>query len=185
MTRIQGDRVVLRPFRQGELERLLEVATAAPTGDGVHWGPRDEPELRAKISESGSWSSGQLTLAMESDGRLVGEIQARGGRGSMPPGVFELGIELYEEADRARGLGSAAVRAITRHLFEREDALRVQVSTDVENVAMRRTVERLGFTLEGVLRGFMPTRGGPRDYAMYAITRSDWEDERNGWTRTS
>jgi RimJ/RimL family protein N-acetyltransferase len=185
VTRIEGDLVLLRSFRTDELERLLEIARATPTGDGVHWGPRGEPELRAKISESGKWSNGQLTFAMESDGRLVGEIQARGGRGALPPGVFELGIELYDEADRARGLGSSAVRAITRHLFEREEALRVQVSTDVENVAMRRTAEGLGFLLEGVLRGFMPTRRGPRDYAMYAMTRSDWESERNGWIRTS
>ena len=57
----------------------------------------------------------------------------------------------------------------------------MQLTTDVENTAMRRVAERLGFTFEGVLRSFMPSADGPHDYAMYAITKDD--DERNGtWT---
>jgi RimJ/RimL family protein N-acetyltransferase len=42
-------------------------------------------------------------------------------------------------------------------------------------VAMRRVAEHLGFRLEGTLRGFMPTKQGPRDYVMYGITRPDWD----------
>jgi hypothetical protein len=35
--------------------------------------------------------------------------------------------------------------------------------------------ERLGWTFEGVMRGFMPNaQGGRDDYALYAITKADW-----------
>jgi RimJ/RimL family protein N-acetyltransferase len=55
-------------------------------------------------------------------------------------------------------------------------AHRVQASTDVRNTAMRTVLERLDFTFEGVMRGFMPTAGGGRaDYALYGLTREDWE----------
>ena len=47
----------------------------------------------------------------------------------------------------------------------------MQLTTDVDNAAMRRVAERLGFGFEGVLRGFMPIGEGPRDYAMYGMTR--------------
>jgi RimJ/RimL family protein N-acetyltransferase len=51
---------------------------------------------------------------------------------------------------------------------------------------MRCVLERLGFGFEGVLRGFMPTANrGSRDYTMYAMTRDDWENVKDGWTRTS
>ncbi|MDH5225630.1 MAG: GNAT family N-acetyltransferase, partial [Actinomycetota bacterium] len=63
-------------------------------------------------------------------------------------------------------------------LFIDEAAHRVQLTTDVENEAMSRVAERVGFTLEGVLRSFMPSADGPRDYRMYAITGSDHR-ERN------
>jgi RimJ/RimL family protein N-acetyltransferase len=42
------------------------------------------------------------------------------------------------------------------YLFEHEDAVRVQATTDVDNAAMRRALEHVGFGFEGVLRGFMP-----------------------------
>jgi RimJ/RimL family protein N-acetyltransferase len=109
---------------------------------------------------------------------------------AMPPGVWELGVELWDEADRGRGYGREACALLAAHLFEAQGAIRVQATTDVDNAAMRRTLETLGFGYEGVLRGFMPQpEGGPRDYAMYAMTDEDHRTitERSGapWTRTS
>jgi RimJ/RimL family protein N-acetyltransferase len=182
VTRIVGERVTLRPFRDDELERLVQLAEAAPTDDGIHWGPTEPGQIRQRIQASGTWSHGHLTFAVEAEGRLVGEVQARSTPGAMPPGVFELGVEVYEPADQGKGLGAAAVTEITRHLFREEGAHRVQITTDVANAGMRRVAERLGFGFEGVLRGYMPTGDGPHDYAMYAITRDDYGEVRTRWT---
>jgi RimJ/RimL family protein N-acetyltransferase len=104
----------------------------------------------------------------------------------MPPGVWEIGIELWEESDRGRGIGREAVALLSSHLFEHEGGIRVQATTDVDNEAMRRSLEALGFWFEGVLRGFMPVPDGPpRDYAIYGLTREDWENKRERWIRTS
>jgi len=122
-----------------------------------------------------------VNFAIEAEGRLIGEVSARQPIHGLPPGVFELGIELFESGDRGRGLGADAIVAITKHLFDDEVAHRVQLSTDVENAAMRRVAERLGFRFEGVLRSFMPEPDGPHDYAMYAITRTDLEGRTTPW----
>lgn len=74
---------------------------------------------------------------------------------------------------------------LSTHLFESEDAIRVQATTDVDNRAMRAVLEGLGFGLEGVLRGFMPSVEGPRDTALYGLTKDDWENVKDRWTRTS
>lgn len=179
MTRLAGDRVTLRAYRDEEAPILLttwaDAEWFAPPGTGTR-------ELSQRVSErirrSGSFSDGVLIFAIEAAGRLVGEVQARQPINGLPPGVFELGIELFEDDDRGQGLGADAVAAITRHLFVDEAAHRVQLTTDVENEAMSRVAERVGFTLEGVLRSFMPSADGPRDYRMYAITGSDHR-ERN------
>lgn len=174
MTRLAGARVALRPYRADEAP-ILESAWAdaewfAPKGTG----PRELAErVRERIRRSGSFTEGVVIFAIESDGRLVGEVQARQPVNGLPPGVFELGIELFDDADRGQGLGADAAEAVTRHLFDDRQAHRVQLTTDVDNTAMRRVAERLGFTFEGVLRSFMPGPDGPRDYAMYAITGHD------------
>jgi RimJ/RimL family protein N-acetyltransferase len=182
MTRITGERVTLRGFRSDELDELLSISEAWPTDDGIHWGSRDREELRRKVDASGKWTDvAALDMAIEADGRLVGEVQARQPRGGLPPGVFELGIEIFALADRGAGLGAAAIRSMVSHLFDEEQAHRVQLSTDVDNVGMRRCAESVGFTYEGVNRGFMPTAKGPRDYAMFGITRGDLEEVRARW----
>lgn len=92
----------------------------------------------------------------------------------MPPGVFEIGITMFASA-RGRGVGREAVRLLTELLMRRHDAYRVQASTAVGNAPMRAVLERLGYSYEGVLRGFMPGENGGRDdYALYAVLRPDW-----------
>lgn len=186
---LQGHRVRLRPFREAELDRVLEAHRGWSTSDGGDLADRrDRDRVRDRLERSGTWTddAAGLVLAIEADGRLVGEMQARGGRSQLlPVGVFELGIEVYDEADRRRGIGTDAVRTITTYLFDEEAARRVQISTDVGNEAMRRASDRAGFRFEGVLRGFAESAAGLRDYAIYGLTRDDYQGMRHTWTRAS
>jgi [ribosomal protein S5]-alanine N-acetyltransferase len=164
----------LRPFRPEEAELVWAARTrrVSPTSTVT---PAARRALDHQIAHSGSFHKGFLRLAIDVDGRLVGEIDARCPPESFPPGVVELGIELYDEADRGFGHGAEAVRQLVERLFAREGAERVQASTAPANAAMRRVLEKLGFSYEGTLRGFMPTRGGREDYVLYALTRADWD----------
>ena len=164
----------LRPFRPEEAELVWAARTrrASPTSTVT---PAARRALDHQIAHSGTFHKGFLRLAIDVDGRLVGEIDARCPPEAFPPGVVELGIELYDEADRGCGHGAEAVRQLVERLFAREGVERVQASTAPGNAAMRRVLEKLGFSYEGTLRGFMPTRGGREDYVLYALTRHDWK----------
>jgi RimJ/RimL family protein N-acetyltransferase len=183
VTLLRGAEVVLRGFRPDEIDLAMERMTPLPTTIDE----QARRERRGRLEGSGARNHWEVLFAIEAEGRLVGDVQGRCSESehAMPPGVWELGIELWDEEDRGRGLGREAVALLSGYLFAEEAAIRVQATTDVGNAAMRGALEALGFGFEGVLRGFMPTRGGPADYAMYGLTRSDWETERNGWTRTS
>jgi RimJ/RimL family protein N-acetyltransferase len=185
VTEARGAQVVLRPLRSDELEVFVEARRRPP---GLAYPVAVEPDLevlRGRVERSGSFAEGELLLAIEVAGRLVGEIQGRQPREGLPPGVFELGVELFHPTDRGRGLGGEAIALMTSLLFEEHGAHRVQASTDLDNAAMRAVLRRLGFAEEGVLRGFMPSRDGPRDYAMYGMTKDDWETTKTTWTSRS
>jgi len=170
--RVAEAAVRLRAFRADELDLLM-----AQRDDTVPSGREDEARrrMRQRIGNRGKFVDGRIDLGVEAEGRLVGHVEARAPKGASPPGVFEIGIGIFEE-ERGRGFGRAAVAELTGHLIAEHDAYRVQASTDLENGAMRAVLEQLGYTFEGVLRGFMPTRdGGRADYAMYGVTRADWE----------
>lgn len=167
----------------GDLDAMARVRQeeAAAMGYPDAFGPAERAELGERIERSGEFDGTELLLGIQVDGRLAGEVQARQPRMGLPPGVFELGIDLFDEADRGRGLGRVALTELLTRLFEHEGAHRVQLTTDVDNAAMRVVSERLGFRFEGVMRSFMPSIDGPRDYAMYAITKDEYEEVKTRW----
>jgi RimJ/RimL family protein N-acetyltransferase len=169
---LRGEHVLLRPLREEELETVWQARVNDQTAPWMST-PEAYERLRERVANSGRFVDGWLDLGIESNGRLVGEVDARRPPRTMPEGVFELGISLFDAHDRGRGLGTEAIRLLTRYLFEREEARRVQASTWVENHAMRRVFEKLGFVEEGVLRSYMPSERGRDDYVLYAIVNPD------------
>jgi RimJ/RimL family protein N-acetyltransferase len=169
-------------LRLGDLDVMARVRTdeAAAMGYPDAFGPAERIELGERIERSGEFDGTELLLGIQVDGRLAGEVQARQPRMGLPPGVFEIGIDLFDAADRGHGVGSAALMQLVTRLFGEEGAHRVQLTTDVENEAMRKVSTRLGFRFEGVMRNFMPSADGPRDYAIYAISLEGWEAARAG-----
>jgi RimJ/RimL family protein N-acetyltransferase len=170
--------VTLRPLDTKDLDQVLDSLMPWVTDGAPEREVREN--LRGRIASSGTMTERELLLGIEVDGRLVGDVQAR--RDGGPKGVFELGITIFRATDRGKGVGRRAIALLTEHLFETAGAHRVQLTTDVANEAMRAVVERLGFGFEGTLRGFWPEADGPHDYAMYAITKGDFEGTRATWT---
>lgn len=166
---LHGARVTLRPFRAEEHEQLVRLYRES----AAFVGTVDEQALRRRIANSGRLIGGRLDLAIDVEAALVGNVDARHPPGALPPGVFELGIELFADV-RGRGYGSEAIDLLTSHLFDEFGAGRVQASTSLGNEAMRRVFTKLGFREEGVMRAFMPSDDGRRDdFVLYARVAGD------------
>ena len=167
---LRSERVQLRAFQQQELNEVIAGRAITP---GMVGPEPERDSLLERIARSGNWNENRLDLAIEFSGELVGEMDARRGRGTYPPGVVEIGIGLYQASMRGRGIGTEAVALLTRRLLEREGAERVQASTANSNHAMRRCLEKAGYVYEGTMKDFMPGDGGRIDYRLYAATRVD------------
>jgi N-acetyltransferase len=170
--RIPGQKVTLRPLRRAELDHLVESYRRTAPALGLK--PPSRDAMRRRVERSGRLVRGQLDLAIEAEGRLVGDVEARAPANAFPPGVYEVGVTVFDDGDRRRGYGLEATRLLVDHLFDAEEAARVQATTAEWNAPMRGILSRLGFREEGLLRGYFPTRDGRDDYVMYSITRADW-----------
>ena len=129
MIELRGDRVLLRGFRPDEFDLAMERMQSIPPSELDRETRRERRERIERSGERGGW---EIMLAIEAGGRLVGDVQGRCPRLAMPPGVWELGIELWEVADRGRGVGTQTVALFSSYLFEHEDAIRVQAEEEVE-----------------------------------------------------
>jgi RimJ/RimL family protein N-acetyltransferase len=178
---LSGQLIRLRPFRPDEVDAAWQGLaqqdeTAHPRRTGADRRAEPSEQFRRRLLRSGRLWRGCLDLAIDSDRRLVGTIQARARPAqTLPAGVYEIGVILYEPRDRGHGYGADAARLLTSWLFESGQADRVQASTDVNNAPMRTVLARLGFQLEGVMRGYGATSAGNRiDGALYAVLKPEW-----------
>lgn len=92
-------------------------------------------------------------------------------------GSARIGYWLDKE-HTGHGIMTRAVHLLTEYAFEALDLHRIEIHIAAENHASRRIAERLGFTLEGVLRGAQRLRGEYHDHALYALLRDDDEARR-------
>jgi ribosomal-protein-serine acetyltransferase len=74
-----------------------------------------------------------------------------------------------------KGIMSAAVKALTDYAFIQLLAERVEIRAATGNLRSRAVPERLGFTLEGILRCNEKLPSGYVDHCVYSMIRDEWE----------
>lgn len=117
--------------------------------------------------------SGELVVT-DGDDRLLGSVGWRPVTYGPNAGsqAVDIGISLHASA-RGKGHGHRAQHALADHVFVTLGVHRVQASTDVENLAEQRALERAGFVREGLLRGAQWRLGAFHDLVSYARLRTD------------
>jgi ribosomal-protein-serine acetyltransferase len=146
------------------------------------WSPGAEeptPETtRTALERSGqAWLDGsRLPLAIgvpaDSGHRLVGAMNLAIDRSA---GSAEAGFWI-DAATEGQGLVTRALNAVLGHAFGDLGLHRVEMRTLTTNDRSRRLAERLGFTLEGVLRGAVQFPDGHRDVAVYAVLAEEFAE---------
>jgi ribosomal-protein-serine acetyltransferase len=110
-----------------------------------------------------------LPCAIRVDGALVGSVEL-----SIDPAtaVGELGCWI-DAAAEGRGLVRAACDAALDHAFGPARLARVEARIATANSRSRRLAERLGFALEGTLRGAHRVGDARYDVAVYGLLAED------------
>lgn len=113
----------------------------------------------------------RLGLQRRDDGRLVGACSLFAFH--LPSRRAEIGYLLAHDCWGA-GLMHEALSALLDWGFAVLDLNRVEADVDTRNAGSRRTLERLGFRLEGVLRERWIVAGEVSDSGLYGLLRRDW-----------
>lgn len=79
-----------------------------------------------------------------------------------------------------RGVATHALRALTAFAWTLPDLHRIELYVEPGNLASRRTAERAGYLLEGVLRRHQEIGGARRDMGLYAVVREDQPEQPPG-----
>jgi [ribosomal protein S5]-alanine N-acetyltransferase len=165
--------VTLRPVEEADLAMLVRLLwDPAASGEFQFFGFRmaDARALERRWREDGLIGDDRSFLAVGlEDGSCAGWVTWRK-RGAF--GNYEIGIALFPE-HRGRGIGTVAQRQLVDHLFRTTTAYRLEAGTEVDNVSEQRSLEKVGFRREGVLRGRYFRDGRWRDSVVYGLLRGD------------
>ena len=171
---VEGRLVRLRDCTLADAD-LLDAWNSMRDGGFNDFGPRD-PANRDALAKG--------PLRNEHNGTLIVEVNATGlpigtvgwhavGYGPGPASMcWNIGIDLIPEG-RGQGFGTEAQRLLADYLFSSTSVNRVEASTDVQNQAEQRSLEKAGFTREGIVRGAQFRAGEYHDLTVFARLRSD------------
>lgn len=137
------------------------------------------PVRMRRLVESGeafqSWGDQKGRLAVEAEGDYIGNVSWHPIHyGPIPAPAVNFGISLLPSG-RGKGHGTEAQRLLVAYLFANTTVNRLEASTDVENLAEQRALEKTGLLREGIVRGCHFRDGEYRDMVLYSILRKDHE----------
>ena len=144
MTTIRGERVLLRPITEPDRARAHEILA---TPEVARWWGEPESETAGLYTAEDGFSC----YVIESDGVVVGLIQSCE---ELDPQYRHAGIDISVHPDfHGRGIGTDAIRALARHLFE-EGHHRLTIDPAAANETAIRVYTKVGFRPVGVLRRY-------------------------------
>ncbi len=168
--------VRLEPWQPDDLDALVEFLT------GDRWPFHAQPQVEPDDVRARAAAGYYLGPDTETSWIAVSDGDTADDRAGVvrvfdlddPTPVFDLRVRAPW---RGRGVGRAALRAATDHVFTtRPGARRFEGHTRDDNLAMQRVLAHCGFVQEAHYReGWVSADGSVHDSLGFAILRRDWE----------
>jgi RimJ/RimL family protein N-acetyltransferase len=176
--RIETDRLLLRRYRDSDLDRLAATQSLPEVARYLYWEPRTraevEPALAQRIAETRlDRDDDAVTLAVErrSDGLLLGEVNIC--LRSVANRQVEVGYVFHPDAG-GHGYATEAARALVDFAFKELDAHRVFARTDARNTASAALLRRLGMRQEAHFREAEIFKGAWGEELVFAVLEDEW-----------
>lgn len=173
---IQGEKISIRVITEADLP-LLDTweNDIAYNSEYNTFGLHRAGSLEKRFAEDGLISAkfGNL-LIVAKEGTPVGTVgyHQTGYGPNDGSRCYNIGISLLAD-QRGKGYGTEAQKLLTNYLFATYPIMRVEASTDITNRAEQRSLEKAGFTRDGVMRQAQWRNGSWHDIAVYSKLRGE------------
>ncbi|MGE5613270.1 MAG: GNAT family N-acetyltransferase [Bacillota bacterium] len=180
MKTLETERLILRPFKETDFEAVHAYASVAENVQYMVWGPNDESQTKAFISQAISQSKEsscrnyQYAALLKSTQRLIGACYlAISGNDEA-----EIGWILHRDYWK-QGFGTELGKRILEFGFNELGLHRIIARCDTENYGSYRVMERIGMRREGCFLEARPAnKFSDKKYGdeyLYAILKDEWE----------
>ncbi len=175
MKTLETERLILRPFDEGDLDDFHAYSKDPDVGPHAGWPPHETTAQTKEVlirfmTEDGVWALEEKTLH-----QVIGSVGLhRDERRDSSESIRMIGYALGKPW-WGKGYMTEAVQRVLSHLFEERGLKLVTVYHFADNLRSQRVIEKCGFRYEGTLR--MASRrydGKVLDDKSYSITKEEY-----------
>ena len=172
---LETDRLLLRPFAEGDAADLYGYARDPRVGPPAGWLPHKSQAESLEIIRTVFAAPNTFALVDKPSGRVIGSAGFTGkARPEFPAPNDELGYALSADF-WGRGLMPEAVEALLRYAFSELGLAAVWCSHYTDNPRSRRVIEKSGFSFRFEGRILDGPTGAEKPARFYTMTRGEWE----------
>ena len=149
LTTLHGVAVTLRTASGADVEALVAIRSTAEVR--ARWDAEIGEDTDAAVTDALA-DPDLHVMVIELDGAVVGAIHWAEERDPM---YHHANMDIYlDPAVQGRGVGTDAVRTLTRHLVRERGHHRLVIDPAADNVAAIRCYAKVGFRVVGVMRQY-------------------------------
>ena len=185
----QTDKVLLRAFEHDDVERVVRNRNAKDSNlfwlyDAIKL-PRTPEQIRDEYEKMlKDWEKeDRCLLCIEnSEADVVGDIIVW--QTKLPERYFVYGVQIEEKWQR-KGYAKDALKILLDFYFNELGYNKVEASVYGYNAGSQSFHERFGFTLEGILRNRLHSRGRYHDTLIYGMLKEEFNaiHEHDRWRK--
>ena len=176
MKTLETKRLILRPWRAGDLNDFHEYCTDPEVGPNAGWKPHESLEESREILARFLKDEGECAVVLRENGKVIGSLGLfadKLGHEGLGAGR-EIGYVL-SHAYWGQGLMPEAVQGVIRFVFEEEKFDYLSVAHFPFNARSKRVIEKCGFRFEKRLSGsYKDYKGDTPDEVCYLMTKEDY-----------
>lgn len=181
---LETERLILRPFEEGDLADLYAYASVPGVGEMAGWPHHQSMDVTRAVLRSFIECGEVLALWHKADQKVIGSVGMHAISSPPPADVVPPGLHVREigyvlaKAYWGQGLMPEAVHALMAYGFEQMGLDALTCGHFAFNGQSRRVIEKCGFVF--ALRDERHAKQLQRTYEhlWYALTRQQWADER-------
>lgn len=174
---LKTERLILRPWKQEDLDDFFEYASVDGVGQMAGWLPHESKETTQMILDS--FIANKKTFALEFEGKVIGSLGVENHKEEEFPELDKqqgrsIGYVLSKEY-WGRGFMPEAVKAVQKYLFDTVGLDFLIVSHYVWNGQSRRVIQKSGFHYIKTIQ--LNTRyGTTEDTLVYILQKENWKN---------
>ena len=173
---IETERLLLRPYREDDIDVLHDIQSRPEVVRYLYWEPRTREKVEQVIRDSTDRIDGEdsgLTLAIQPRGSdtMVGDVVLMYRSEVHRQG--EIGFVLHPD-HQGHGYATEAAREMLRLGFEQLSLHRIVGRLEARNSASAAVLKRLGMRLEGHLHENEWVKGEWQSELVYAMLETEW-----------